>query len=70
MMKGFIGNVKRIMKMIGSSEDDMKVLLAKKFILLFDSGVVVIKHWKMNNYLQNDRIKETTYLQGKKPFIP
>ena len=63
--EGFIGNVKRIMKMIGSSEDDMKVLLAKRFILLFESGVVVIKHWKMNNYLQNDRIKETTYLQEK-----
>lgn len=63
--EGFIGNVKRIMKMIGSSEDDKKVLLAKRFILEFESGVVVIKHWKMNNYLQNDRIKETTYLQEK-----
>ena len=63
--EGFIGNVKRIMKMIGSSEDDKKVLLAKKFLIEFESGVVVIKHWKMNNYLQNDRIKETAYLQEK-----
>lgn len=63
--EGFIGNVKRIMKMIGSSEDDKKVLLAKRFLIEFESGVVVIKHWRLNNYLQNDRIKETTYLQEK-----
>jgi hypothetical protein len=63
--EGFIGNVKRTMKMIGSSEDDLRVLISKKFILTFESGVVVIKHWKMNNYLQNDRLQKTTYTQEK-----
>lgn len=63
--EGFVGNIKRIMKMLGSSEDDEKVLLSKRFILEFESGVVVIKHWLINNYLQNDRIKETSYLQEK-----
>lgn len=44
---GFISNVKKIMRMIGASEDDLKILLSKRFLLLFDSGIVVIKHWKI-----------------------
>lgn len=63
--EGFIGNINRISRMLGASEDDKKILLAKKFIILFESGVVVIKHWKMNNYLQNDRLQETEYLDEK-----
>ena len=47
--------------MIGSSEDDLKILIAKRFLLQFDSGVVVIKHWRMNNYLQKDRYNPTAY---------
>jgi hypothetical protein len=47
--------------MIGASEDDMKLLLAKSFILLFDTGIIVIKHWRINNYIQNDRYKPTMY---------
>lgn len=58
---GFIGNPKKIMRMIGSSEDDMKVLLSKRFILPFESGIVVIKHWKIHNYIQNDRYTPTQY---------
>ena len=54
------------MRQIGASTDDMNVLLAKKFVLLFDSGVIVIKHWRINNYLRNDRYKETSYLEEKK----
>ena len=51
--------------MICASDDDLKLLIAKRFLLTFDSGVVVIKHWKIHNYLQNDRVKETTYLEEK-----
>ena len=52
---GFIGNPKRIARLIGSSEDDLKLLIVKKFVLTFENGVIVIKHWKMHNTLQNDR---------------
>lgn len=63
---GFIDNPKRIMRTIGAAEDDMKVVLAKRFVLAFESGVVVIKHWKINNYIQSDRYRETKYLEEKK----
>lgn len=58
---GFIGNPKRVIKMINASEDDLKLLLAKRFILAFESGVIVIKHWRMHNTLKGDRYKQTTY---------
>ena len=58
---GFINNPKRIQKMIGSSEDDLKLLIAKNFIIPFESGVVVIKHWKIHNYIRGDRKKDTVY---------
>ena len=60
---GFVGAPKSIMRQCGASQDDMVVLLQKRFILGFDSGVIVIKHWRMNNYLQNDRHKTTTYIE-------
>ena len=62
---GFVSNPKRVMKLIGSQEDDYKVLLAKRFLISFDSGVVVIKHWRINNYIRSDRYNETTYLDEK-----
>ena len=52
---GFIGNHKKIMRMIGSSDDDMKILIAKQLIIPFDTGVCVIKHWRVHNYIQKDR---------------
>ena len=58
---GFVNSPKGIMRQAGCSEDDMKVLLAKKFLLAFDSGVIVIKHWRINNYLQKDRYVATKY---------
>jgi hypothetical protein len=64
--EGFVGNPRRIMRMIGSGDDDLKILLVKRFILAFDSGVVVIKHWFIHNYIQKDRCSETTYLEEKK----
>lgn len=62
---GFINAPKKIQRMIGASEDDFKLLILKRFILCFESGVVVIKHWKMNNYIQKDRYKETVYKNEK-----
>lgn len=62
---GFINNPKKIQRMIGASDDDGKLLVMKKFIIPFDSGVVVIKHWKIHNYIQKDRYKETMYKEEK-----
>lgn len=58
---GFVNSPKRIQRMIGASEDDMKLLIAKSFVLIFDTGIIVIKHWRINNYIQNDRYKPTLY---------
>lgn len=62
---GFINNPKKIQRMIGASEDDCKLLIAKKFVLVFDTGIIVIRHWKLHNYIQKDRYKETVFLQEK-----
>ena len=62
---GFVNNPKSIIRQIGASVDDMNVLLAKRFVLSFDSGVIVIKHWRINNYLRNDRYHETNYVEEK-----
>ena len=62
---GFINNPKMIMRTIGASEDDMKLLLVKKFILSFESGVIVIKHWRLQNAIRKDRYKETNYQDEK-----
>ena len=64
--EGFVGNPKKIMRMGGFGEDDMKVLLAKRFVLDFESGVVVIKHWLIHNTIQKDRLSPTTYQKEKK----
>lgn len=58
---GFVNNPKKIQRMIAASEDDLKLLIAKRFVLCFDSGVIVIKHWRMHNTLQKDRYKPTQY---------
>ena len=63
---GFIGNAKTIRRMIGASEDDLKLLLAKEFLIPFDSGVVVVKDWKIHNYIRSDRYNETVYQEEKK----
>ena len=62
---GFINNPRSIMRQAGCSEDDLKLLLAKRFLLAFESGVIVIKHWRINNYLRSDRYSETKYLEEK-----
>ena len=66
---GFINNPKKIQRMIGASDDDLRVLVMKRFILPFESGVVVIKHWRMHNYIRNDRYKETVYQEEKSQLL-
>lgn len=62
---GFVNSPKKIMRMIGASEDDLRMLAARKFIIPFENGVVVIKHWRIHNYIRKDRYNETTYSEQK-----
>ena len=62
---GFVNNPKSIMRQSGATTDDLKILIEKKFIIPFESGVIVIKHWRINNYLQKDRYQETKYIEEK-----
>ena len=66
---GFINNPKTIMRIVGAKDDDIKLLVAKRFIIPFDSGVVVIKHWRIHNYIQTDRYTETKYIDEKNQLI-
>ena len=66
---GFVGNPKKIMRLTNCNDDDMKVLFSKRFILPFESGICVIKHWKIHNYIQKDRYTETTYTDEKKQLV-
>ena len=67
--EGFVNNPKKVQRMIGASDDDCKLLVLKRFILVFESGVIVIKHWKIHNYIRNDRFKETVYVKEKSQLI-
>ncbi len=58
---GFVGNPKKIQRMLGASDDDAKLLVAKNFLIPFHSGVIVITHWRLHNYIQKDRYKPTIW---------
>lgn len=58
---GFIASPKQITRMVGARDDDLRLLIAKGYIIPFDSGVCVVTHWKLNNYLRADRYKPTIY---------
>ena len=62
---GFINNPKSIMRNVRCNDDDVRLLITKKFLIPFESGVVVIKHWKIHNYIAKDRYKETKYKEEK-----
>jgi hypothetical protein len=62
---GFISSPKMIMRAIGASDDELKILYAKKFLLPFPSGVCVVKHWRINNQIRKDRYTETVYTKEK-----
>lgn len=63
--EGFINNLKRIMRVIGAEENDFQCLVKNSFVIVFKSGICVIKHWKINNKLRNDRKRETNYPEEK-----
>ena len=63
---GFVASPKRIIRMLNAGDDDLKILLAKRFLLAFENGVVVIKHWLLHNAVRKDMYKETQYLEEKK----
>lgn len=58
---GFVSSPKKILKVVGCSDKDLELLIDKNFVIPFSSGVVVIRHWKIHNYIQKDRYKETIY---------
>ena len=62
---GFINSPKKIMKFIGATNDDMNILILRKFIIPFDNGVVVVKHWRIHNYIRKDTYNETQYKEEK-----
>lgn len=62
---GFLNNAQRIMKMINANQNDYDVLVAKSFIIEFEDGVCVVKHWRINNYIRKDRYRETVYTDEK-----
>lgn len=66
--EGFV-SYKKVMRVHGGNEDDIKVLVAKKFVIAFDSGVVVITDWNKNNYLDKNRVSSTEYQKEKKMLI-
>ena len=66
---GFVNNPKKIQRMIGASDDDLKLLIAKRFLLAFENGVVVIKHWRMHNLLRKDRYNPTQYQEQKERLL-
>lgn len=62
---GFVGNPNQIVKLIGAGADDLKLLIAKRFVIAFEDGVIVIKHWRMHNTLSSYRYKETNFIEDK-----
>lgn len=66
---GFVNNPKRICRSLGASEDDLKILIGKRFLLSFDSGIIAVKHWRMHNLLRKDRYTETQYKEEKNMLI-
>ena len=67
--EGFVSSPKKIMKMVGSGEDDYKVLIVRKFIIPFESGVCVIKHWLIHNTVRLDRFAGTNYIKEKSQLL-
>lgn len=62
---GFVNNPKKVLRMIGANEDSLKILIAKSFLIPFETGIVVIRHWKVHNYIRRDTYKPTAYAAEK-----
>ena len=63
--EGFINSPKKIQRAVGCTDDDLRLLIAKSCIIPFESGVIVVKHWKIHNTLRKDRTKATIYIDEK-----
>lgn len=63
--EGFVGNPKRIMRTTGATNDDMNILIQKNFVIYCESGIVVVKHWFVHNYIRGDRFQPTMYQDEK-----
>lgn len=63
--EGFINNPKKIARVVGASVDDLEELIEKRFLIQFESGIVVVKHWKINNMIRSDRLVATVYKEEK-----
>lgn len=66
---GFLDNYKGLMRSMSASDDDLKILLTKRFLILFPSKVVVVKHWLINNTIRKDRYNETKHLDEKRALV-
>lgn len=66
---GFVGSPNSIIRKIGANKNDYDLLIAKRFIISFESGICVIKHWRIHNYIQNDRYNPTTYLKERETLV-
>lgn len=66
---GFIGNPKKIIRTVGANEDDLKILISKNFIIPFNNGIIVIRHWRINNHIRKDRYTETIYKSEKAQLV-
>ena len=66
---GFVGNPNMVTRNVGASSDDLKLLIAKRFLIQFADGVVVVKHWRMHNTLSASRYKETKYIANKSMLL-
>lgn len=62
---GFVANPKKIQRLINCADDDLKLLVAKRYLLVFDSGIIVIKHWRLHNYIRKDTYTATLYQEEK-----
>lgn len=66
---GFLDNPKKVMRTIGANQNDLEILLAKRYLMTFENGVIVIKHWKLHNTIRKDRYKPTLYQEEMKMLI-
>lgn len=62
---GFVNNPKSIMRQVGATADDLHLLLLKRYIIAFESGILVIRHWRIHNYIQKDRYRESKCIEEK-----
>lgn len=66
---GFVGSPKRIMQLVKASDDDLRVLITRGFVITFETGICVIRHWKIHNYIRPDRYHPTIYQNEIKQLI-